>query len=148
MTASSPCREGMSEGMSERYVGVVCRGYVGGYVRSLRQTGVPRGCRSCVSQACCAPQVPGYVGRVCRKGRRHNTVKLVPRAQMVPDVCRQYVGQGDSVLACDHGMFCVGCQSLPRETFVSFMVNGVNRQCKWRRSSTMLTSLDAQKGPL
>ena len=33
---------------------------------------------------------------VYRKGRRHNTVKLRPRAHMVPDVCRKYVGQGDS----------------------------------------------------
>ena len=32
----------------------------------------------------------GYVGRLCRKGRRH--MKLVPQAQMVPDVCRMYVG--------------------------------------------------------
>ena len=50
------CRKGMSEGMSERYVSVVCRGYVGGHVGSLRQTGVPRGCQKGMSE--------GDVGRV------------------------------------------------------------------------------------
>ena len=111
--------------MSEGYVGVACQGYVGGYVGSVRQSGVPGVCRSCVSEACCADQVPGahsqpsapqarnqatmlcitqmtqsdrgtqgkgYVGRVCRKGRRHIRVTLGPRAEMVSEVCRMYVG--------------------------------------------------------
>ena len=66
------------------------KGYVGGYVRSVRQSGVSE----------------GYVGRICRKGRRHNTVKLVPRAQMVPDVCRMYVGSMS-----DKGTQAEGCES-------------------------------------
>ena len=110
--------------MSERYVGVACQGYVGGCVGSVRQSGVPGVCRSCMSEACCADQVPGthsqpsapqarnqatmlcitqmtqldrgtqgegYIGRICRKGRRHIRVKLGPRAEMVPELCRMYV---------------------------------------------------------
>ena len=45
-------------------------------------------------------QGEGYVGRVCRKGRRQSSVTLGPRAENgvegMSDVCRKYVGQGDS----------------------------------------------------
>ena len=78
------------KGMSEVYVRVACRqGMSEGFVGRLR-TGMSE----------------GYVGRACRKRRQridftgNIRVTLGPRAEIcvkgMSDVCRKYVGQGDS----------------------------------------------------
>ena len=81
------------------------------YVGSMSDKGTQaEGCESAVQGASLQCQLvlmlqralcdKGYVGRLCRKGRRHSSVTLGPRAgngvEGMSDVCRKYVGQGDS----------------------------------------------------